>query len=55
MTYHWTCLGNHPNTPPCGATGVYEHTAKTGDTGPAWKHTAATGHATSTHLREWAA
>ncbi len=53
MTTHWICLGKPPHEPPCGASGQYEHTAKTGNSGPAWKHTDATGHATNTASLPW--
>lgn len=49
----WSCIGSPPKTPPCGAEGQYDHTAKTGDSGPAWQHTKTTGHATNTHFVEW--
>ena len=52
MTTHWRCTGQPPAIPPCGAHGAYVHTAIGGDSGPAWKHTKATGHTTVTSLRE---
>lgn len=53
--YHWTCLGRPPHEPPCGAGGQYDHKAQTGDSGEAFKHGDATGHATNSHAAEWAA
>lgn len=54
MTTRWFCLGNPPKTQPCDAAGTYEHTAVGGDSGPAWKHTKATGHATNCASVVWA-
>jgi hypothetical protein len=53
MTTHWTCIGTPPATPPCGEGGTYEHNAISGDSGPAWKHTVATGHTTTTTRAQW--
>lgn len=54
-TTTWTCLGNLPTTPPCGAGGTYDHTAIGGDSGDAWKHTKVTTHATTTRTTKRAA
>ena len=52
-TTHWACIGAPPQQPPCGAHGIYEHTAQSGDSGPAWKHMRATGHSTNTATGQW--
>ncbi len=49
----WICVGLPPNIPPCGASGEYLHTAKTGDSGDAYKHQKATGHSTMTATLPW--
>jgi hypothetical protein len=54
MTTYYRCIGQPPTIPPCGVSGVYEHAAISGDSGPAWQHTKATGHSTVTSSREWA-
>lgn len=55
MTVHWWCIGSPPNTPACDAAGTYDHTAKTGASGPAHQHTKKSGHATVSAAREWKA
>jgi hypothetical protein len=52
-TTHWICTGIPPRIPPCGAGGEYEHTAASGSSGPAHKHTADTGHGTIAAAGDW--
>lgn len=54
MTTWWHFLGNPPSTPPCGEHGSYDHKAAGGNSGPAYKHTDTTGHATVAAAGEWA-
>lgn len=50
--YQWHCLGSPPSTDPCDEAGTYTQTAQA-DSGPAVKHTKATGHCTVSHVAEW--